>query len=62
MSTTQPKKVYVYKYNMQFVYQIDKNGIHWWTEQGEYLGKTKGFTAHASHAILDNYIKEMRGL
>ena len=58
----QTHKVYAYKHNMQFVYKMDKNGVHWWTEQGDYLGKAWGFDKRASHALLDSYIKEMRGL
>lgn len=54
-------KIYAYKHNMQFLYKVDKNGIHWFTEQGEYIGKSWGFEKHTSHALLDSYIKEMRG-
>ena len=62
MLNTKPKKIYLYKHNMQFVYAVDKNGVHWWTEQGDYLGRTWGFEKYTSHVLLDSYIKEMRGL
>lgn len=54
-------KVYLYKFNLQFMYRVLPHGFDWWTDQGEYVGRTYGQDTHAIHALLDSYIREIKG-
>ena len=55
------RTIYSYKNNFQFQYEDFGPILYWYTEQGEYIGQSENNT-YSAQALLDNYIKEMRGL